>query len=61
MNKWNSRKLISAWILTILFTVLLTTGVLDQDNYVKLLGGIWLFWFGGHHMDKRIGNARNNA
>ena len=53
-SKWNSRKFWSAWVLTVKVTILLIFGIVTEDTYMKLIGGLWLYWFGANHMDKRL-------
>lgn len=38
MSKWSSRKFISLWVFTMLWTVLLIEKILSGGNYVSLMG-----------------------
>ena len=50
----NSRKFWNAHYLTVLATGLLIADVIAEVTWGTVIGGIWLYWYGANHMDKRL-------
>ena len=53
--KWTSRKLISAWALTVTATLLLINGNLADTLWVNLMMFVWGGYFVANAFDKRVG------
>lgn len=51
---WTSRKFMSAWILTFLFTFLLWYGKLTPDAFSTSASFIWIGYFAGNVGEKYV-------
>ena len=51
---WSSRKFVSAWILTAVFTVLVWCAKIDGGSYMIGTGMIWGFYMSANVGDKLV-------
>ncbi len=54
MNPWSSRKIRSAWALTLLSSGLVAFGTISDVVWGSFMGVLWTTYFAANHMDKRV-------
>jgi len=57
---WSSRKLVSAWALTWVFTALLGFDKLTPDAYSTCVSFIWIGYFAGNVGDRWVGRKNSD-